>query len=89
MAPLLPDGAFALFRKRSEIKLGQIVLVRHPRFGLIVKCICSIELDGVSLKGLSSASTSTERLGRIKPENIVGRLIWHDGQCDALYGPQI
>ena len=75
MAPHLPDGSYALFRRSQHICKGDTVLVDHPEFGSIVKTVASIDPSGVALKGMSPASTSPHRLGRVPVSAIRGRLI--------------
>jgi len=82
MVPLLHSGDFALFKKSSSTSFttDQVVLVDHPRFGVIIKCLIVNGLKNsenshqFGLYGLSSASTSTEALGPITQEQILGCL---------------
>lgn len=82
MAPLLLAGEFALFRRCSEASLQpkQVVLVDSPRFGRIIKCLIIDAKERPEqtacyrLYGLHAESTSTEALGTINPQQILGCL---------------
>ena len=73
MAPDLPNGAYALFRKTRDLREGHTVLVDHPDFGRIVKRIGKIDPAGVTLQGTDPRSTSSERLGCVPLSAIRGR----------------
>lgn len=76
MEPLLPPGTIALFRARKSVKRGDVVLVDHPEFGMIVKSVRGVEDGGaVALEGLSPHSTSAEKLGSVAPEKVRGTLL--------------
>ncbi|MEM1195140.1 MAG: hypothetical protein AAGH57_03465 [Pseudomonadota bacterium] len=75
MKPLLPDGSFALFRAVKGVKRSDVVLVDHPRFGIIVKKVSAISINGrVGLRGISSASTPSRELGHVAPDRVLGRM---------------
>lgn len=67
MQPTLQSGDFLLLRKRAAAPL-EIVVVRHPRFGTIVK---RVDWDGL-LSGDDPDSTDTDRLGAYDPATLVG-----------------
>lgn len=81
MLPGYCSGDYVLvFRhKRSTFRVGDVVIVRHPRFGIIIKRISQC-LDDKSL-ALSGdnvhASTDSHTLGRVSMEQIAGKVIWH------------
>ena len=76
MEPALPDGSIALFRARKRVEQGDVVLVDHPEFGLIVKRVRAVDEDGGAwLEGSSPASTSADKLGRVAAEQIRGTLL--------------
>jgi len=76
MEPMLPDGSFALFRRAKTVEQGDVILVNHPEFGLIVKQASFIADDGrVALQGTSSHSTRPERLGRVDKSLVLGKMI--------------
>ena len=75
MRPRLASGEYAVFGPARRLKAGDIVLVDHPAFGRIVKSIAHISEHTVRIEGLSPQSTSSKRLGEVKPDMILGRII--------------
>lgn len=75
MAPRLPHGTFALFRRTSWIEPDDIVLVQHPVFGRIVKKVVSVSSQGLTLAGLSSRSVSSLSLGPVEHGAVQGKLV--------------
>lgn len=76
MAPALPDTSYALFRRKRRFSVGDIVLVDHPRFGMIVKTITRFTSDNrVGLAGLSLSSTSPAKLGVVPEAAVKGKLL--------------
>ncbi len=75
MAPKLPHGTFALFRRTRWIRPEDIVLVKHPVFGRIVKKVVSVSSRGITLTGLSSRSVSSLSLGPVDRRAVQGKLI--------------
>jgi len=75
MEPLVPADSFAVFRPTRRAKPGDVVLVDHPRFGRIVKSIRDVDADGISLSGQSKFSVSTARLGKVRPDRVIGKMI--------------
>lgn len=74
MAPALPTGSYGVFRRRPVYRQGDTVLVEHPVYGRIVKNIRAIGPDGVWLEGLNSFSVSSEAMGMVPHDKIVGKL---------------
>ena len=83
MTPLLHDGDYALVQDPTASRppaAGDVVLVDHPVFGRIVKCLGPAGGEnggaGFALYGLSPRSTSRARLGRVGRDRVLGRLRW-------------
>ena len=77
MQPMLPPGCPALFRRplfrALQVARGDVVLVDHPDFGIIVKRAVAIgDDDQVALEGLSLVSTSPEKLGSVSKRLVLG-----------------
>ena len=75
MSPLLHDGDYLLVRKvlqSSGIRDGNIVTLKHPRFGKIVKAVIGVTPETVKLTGISRLSTPADVLGDIKKQSIDG-----------------
>lgn len=68
---------------RQSFKVGDIVAVHHQQYGDIIKRICQIDYDdkrtitGLYLVGDNpSQSVSTEQMGRIDIEQVIGKVVW-------------
>ena len=75
MSPLLHDGDYLLVRKvlrSSVIRNGNIVTVKHPQLGKIVKAVIGVTPQTVKLTGISRLSTPVDSLGDIKKQSIDG-----------------
>lgn len=75
MEPSLPNGSFALFRPVFTPRVGKTVLVEHDAFGLIIKRIVATSNDAITIAGTDPRSTSSEKLGSIKKNQIKGALL--------------
>ncbi|MDO6546369.1 S24 family peptidase [Pseudoalteromonas carrageenovora] len=72
------DYVLSMCWPNINYKLGDVVLVEHPRYGRIIKRICHIGLHNTYLlSGDHASSTSTKQLGLIKQVNILGRVVFH------------
>jgi len=82
MSPVLEDGDYVVLkrvRRQSALKPGEIVLIRHAEFGDILKRIRRLGPNGIEAEGISDASVSSEKIGRVAFEHVLGRLIWRIG----------
>ncbi len=76
MEPKLRDGNFAVFRRSSRVRRGDIVLAKHPEFGWIVKEVGAIAKNGrVALNGMSRLSTNGSRLGSVSRDEVFGKIL--------------
>ena len=50
MVPTLQDGQSIILLKTTDLKVGEIVVARHPTYGLIVKRLAAINGSQVYLK---------------------------------------
>ncbi len=79
MRPAFEQGDFVVTLPRliSRYRIGDVVVVRHPVYGVIVKRIVTVFSDqAIQLTGENPRSTSTIALGNIKRSWIIGRVIW-------------
>lgn len=77
LAPELPNGAFAVFRRSRKVRRGDVILARHPDFGLVVKKVATITLKGrFALHGMSEHGTSETRLGSVDKSEVLGKLLF-------------
>lgn len=75
MLPVLKAGDYILtFKLFGGLKEGDVVVVRHPLYGIIVKRIITFSADGfLWLCGESRASLSPEQIGWVDPACVLGR----------------
>jgi len=66
----------------SIFKAGDVVVVRHPRFGNIIKRIARI--DEASMLVIAGdnplASTDSETLGLVSSQQVLGKVLWRIAQ---------
>ena len=78
MHPTLAPGDYLILTKaRSQMKhlrAGFVVVVDHPKFGIIVKRIKSRGANHIRLIGDGTTSTDSDRLGDIRLSWIKGRV---------------
>ena len=69
-------GDYMIVTKARSLRPGFVILVDHPKYGLIVKRIKSVEDAQLSLEGDGAESTSTEALGLVSLSAVKGRVRW-------------
>jgi len=73
MSPAIFDGAYLLIKRRNTYQTGDIVYVRHKRYGNIVKRIVSGDKKtGYYIDGDNIASVSMMKMGIVEHVRIVG-----------------
>ncbi|MEL0628983.1 nickel-type superoxide dismutase maturation protease [Psychromonas aquatilis] len=76
MSPIIPANSFLLFHhwiRPNSLKVGLLVKVNHPIYGLIIKQVCQIDKNNSYwLKGLNDSSVTTEQMGPIRINRIKG-----------------
>lgn len=94
--PLYQEGDFVLIIKIPfslwgyfRYHRGDIVVVKHPYYGLLIKIIQSITNDGKQffLIGTQDESTDSRQFGLVEHHWILGKVIWHirnPGKKDSL-----
>ncbi|MEM1035877.1 MAG: S24/S26 family peptidase [Pseudomonadota bacterium] len=75
MSPRLHDGQLKLFRRRTRYKVGEIILVDHPHYGLVIKQVAALTEMSVRLQGLNPHSVSEDSMGDVPLDRIAGRLV--------------
>ncbi|MDO6427875.1 S24 family peptidase [Thalassotalea sp. 1_MG-2023] len=80
MAPLFPQNSAVLvcnWLNFLPIKEGHRVLIKHRRFGIVVKTVAVIDRNGfIWGKGENETSETIEELGPMNKEQIIGRIIY-------------
>ena len=72
-----PDGSFAVFRRRREVKRGDIIVARHPELGVIVRKVATITLRGrYSLHGMPRQGGNGEGTGSVARDEVLGTLMF-------------
>ncbi len=83
---LLPDfreGDFVLAFKIPFLKLrcrrGDVVVFKHPRYGLMIKKIEKVSNSGTRLivHGTHPFSIDSRNFGPIDARDTVGKVVWH------------
>ena len=77
MSPLYEDGEYVLSISKRFVRLkkGDVVIVQHPFYGLLIKEICKQTKEGYSIQGKNPASTASESFGLITPQMILGKVV--------------
>lgn len=78
MAPGLMPGDYILALKLPQFfyQPGQIVLVKHPQYGAIIKRIKAKQGSRITLIGDNPASVSSEQMGWLDQGLIQAKLIY-------------
>lgn len=77
LEPGLRNGSFAVFRRKREVKRGDIVLVRHPSYGKLIKKVATITLRGrIALHGMSEHGATGEGQSSVDRQEVLGKLMF-------------
>jgi len=80
MSPYIPSGSYLIFHHlvyRRLLKRGNIVKVKHPNYGLIVKKITEVDQQGYYwLEGLHAESITSSEIGAISLNMISGIVVF-------------
>ena len=74
MAPTLTTGDYMIVTKAWAMRPGFVVLVDHPKYGVIVKRVTSVSGGTMELEGDGPESTSSAALGTIPQTYVRGRV---------------
>ena len=74
MRPRLKNDDYVLAARRWPwLRQGQLVVVRHPCYGVLVKRLQDIRGDGrILLRGENDASVSSEQMGWLTRDALIG-----------------
>jgi nickel-type superoxide dismutase maturation protease len=77
MLPLLAPGEWWIARRTKLIRPGDLVVFTHPADRVLVKRAIRIESGGWWVEGVNpGASVDSRQFGPIRPDRIIGRLVW-------------
>ncbi len=81
MIPAVCPGDYVVCWRFHRYRVGHLVVVEHPALGVIVKRILAHQIDAAGastyrLSGDSPLSSSTEAIGAVGPNHLLGRVIW-------------
>jgi signal peptidase I len=82
LAPEFSQGDFVLVSKipflLSRPAPGQVIAFHQPGYGLLIKRIQSIAVDGeLNVTGSHPDSIDSRIFGPVRQKDIVGKVIWH------------
>ncbi|SQD78042.1 conserved protein of unknown function [Moritella yayanosii] len=79
MSPRIPEGSYVLvngWRSSLSVKPGQIIKIRHSRYGDIIKTLVHIDDQGfLWLRGEHKNSVSMLDMGPINSKQVIG-IVW-------------
>ena len=77
MEPKLKDGDYVVAAtKLWRPRVNGLVVARHSQLGVLIKRVDRYSLDGYFLKSDSELGTSTEAIGEVAKENILGTVLF-------------
>ncbi|NTS76220.1 hypothetical protein HR060_05005 [Catenovulum sp. SM1970] len=80
MTPVIPLHSYVMFSslfRKGKLKIGDIVKVDHPIYGLMVRTVKFIDRNGFFwLKGENDHGLTTMEMGPIRPHNILAKAVW-------------
>ena len=83
LSPKYQDGDFVFSIKIpilfNTLKKGDVVVIRHPEYGIIIKEIEHIDVWGnnIYVVGKAPNSVDSRRFGAIYKSNIIGKVVLH------------
>jgi signal peptidase I len=80
LEPIYHEGDFVLVSKISFLlctpRPGDVVVFRHPRFGILIKRVQRISARGeLYVTGTSPSSNDSDAFGVIEVKDVVGKVI--------------
>ena len=80
MSPSYLDGDFVISRRNfmRRYQIDDVVVVKHPVLGVIIKRIAAISTDyEFWLQGDNPMSTNSAAMGWLSQNCILGKVRWH------------
>lgn len=79
MSPLFISGDYFVCCRwpYTCLKVEDHILVKHATYGYMLKTVRQKTEQGLWLQGHNSNSLSTEKMGLITRQHVIGKVIWH------------
>jgi signal peptidase I len=83
LSPFFLPGDYVLIGKCAilfgPIKIGDIVVVFHPTYGLLIKEVTSVNQDSqeINLKGIHPHSINIRQIGPVALSEVQGKVLFH------------
>ena len=82
MWPQYEDGDYVLVaspRLAGGIRAGDVVVFRHPDYGVMIKRVERVEPGGddIYVIGAHERSVDSRQFGAISRRAVIGKVIWH------------
>ena len=61
----------------SSLSVGDVIVVRHKYYGLLIKRICCLSDDCIWFEGTNVNSMSSGVLGKAHRSSVIGRVVYH------------
>lgn len=79
MMPVIPADSFIMVARWLlffPLKEGQQILIKHPRYGVIVKTVAVVDNNGfIWSKGENDGSLTVEQIGPVNKQQVLGKVI--------------
>ena len=76
MSPTIENGDYILTIRPRTLCAGFIYVLQHNRMGRIVKRLSEDTAEGFLFEGDNAASSSSDKIGLVKRDQITGRAIF-------------
>ena len=83
LSPFFQDGDFVLIVKipafLRSVRQGDIVVFRHPVYGIMIKQVERVSPDGEQIEVIGSHpdSTDSRQFGPVTRRSLIGKVVWH------------
>lgn len=82
LSPFFLPGDYVLISSlkllTGKIKKGDMIVFQHPEYGRMIKRVTSVDKQsGFSVAGTHPDSLASSVIGRIPPDWVTGKVIWH------------
>tara|TARA_B100000809_G_scaffold131230_2_gene129046 strand:+ start:28857 stop:29153 length:297 start_codon:yes stop_codon:yes gene_type:complete len=77
MSPSYLEGDYvvSVTTKLVNLRIGDIIIFKHPAYGYLIKEICQKNENGYYVQGIYPKSTTSESIGLVNLNMIEGKVI--------------